>query len=163
MKRLTFFLAICFYFVSVSSGQSKANDITVDKLPAEVKAVLDRYVEILGSADLNTCAGKFTEIAGGGLVNENFPITLRSTVQNYSLKKDFDDIKFYENPVVITRVNVSSTNGNGFGATAIKGKIYKIWIGKKSGVAGMPAPVQILVPDGHDKIKTPKVTNIGSF
>jgi hypothetical protein len=64
---------------------------------------------------------------------------------------------------VITRVNASASNGQGFGASAIKGKVYKIWIAKKEGAAGMPAPISIMVPEGHATIKTPKVVVIGSL
>jgi len=144
-------------------AQSKANDIAVKSLPAEVKTVLDKYIKILKSPTLDECATAFLTIAGGGLVNETFPVTLRTTVKPYSLKKDFDDVKFYKDPVVITRVNVSQSNGNGLGATAIAGTIYKIWIQKKEGVAGLPAPVQIMVPKGNAEVTTPKVVNIGSF
>ena len=81
----------------------------------------------------------------------------------FSLKKDFDNVKFYADPVVITRVNASPSNGQGMGASAIKGMVYKIWIAKKEGGASMPAPISIMTPDGHATIKTPKVVNIGSL
>lgn len=143
-------------------AQSKLNDIPVKDLPESVKAVLDKYVEILNIADLDECAAKFIEIAGGGLVNED-GASLRNTIKPYSLKKDHAGIKFYEQPVKITRVNKSVSNGDGYGYSAIKGPVYKIWIAKKEGVAGMPAPVSIMIPEGHETIKTPKVVGIGSF
>jgi hypothetical protein len=79
------------------------------------------------------------------------------------LKKDHDGIKFYKQPVAVTRVNKTYSAGQGFGASAIKGQVYKIWIAKKDGVAGLPAPVSIMIPEGHATITTPKVVNIGSF
>lgn len=148
---------------NVCFAQFKANDISVEKLPTDVKNILGKYIKILKSPSIDACASAFIEVAGGGLVNENFPVSLRSDVKIYSLKKDFDNIKFYANPVVITRVNVSQSNGNGFGKTAIAGTVYKIWIKKKEGVSGMPAPIQIMVPKGNAQITTPKVVNIGSF
>ncbi len=143
-------------------AQSKLNDIPVADLPANVKLVLDKYVEVLNIASIDECAVKFLDIAGGGLVNET-ATALRNDIKAYSLKKDHDDIKFYAQPVAITRVNKSVSGGQGFGASAIKGTVYKIWIAKKEGGAGMPAPVSIMVPEGHATITTPKIVGIGSF
>ncbi len=144
-------------------AQSKENDIPVEKLPPAVKAVLDQYVGILRSSkDLDECAKRFSEIAGGSLVTDEKG-SLRSTVKPFSLKKDFNDIKHYADPIVITRVNATRSNGDGYGSSAIKGMVYKIWIGKKDSSLGMPAPVSILVPEGHPVITSPKVINIGSF
>lgn len=152
-----------FFLATSASAQSKANDIPVDTLPPDVKAVLVDYMKILHSAENVEAAGKaFIAIAGGGVVNED-GASLRADVTRFSLKKDFDGAKFYADPVVITRVNASASNGQGFGASAIKGKVYKIWIAKKEGAAGMPAPISIMVPEGHATIKTPRVVVIGSL
>jgi hypothetical protein len=143
-------------------AQSKKNDIPVSQLPSNVKNVLNKYVQILGSGTLDQVANNFASIAGGGLVNEQGN-QLRSSVKPYSLKKDWQNIKFYAYPVQITRVNKSHTNGTGYGASALKGTVYKIWIAKKNGQAGMPAPISIIVPEGHPTIKSPKVIGIGSL
>lgn len=156
-------------FATTIQAQSTRNDISVNKLPKEVKAVLNEYIDILTKSEsLEVCAKNMLKIAGGGLVNEEIDengvaLSLRGTVQPYSLKKDYQNIKFYQNPSKITRVNLGSTNGSGYGESAIAGKVYKIWIDKKSGVAGMPAPISIVVPEGHSTIKTPKVIGIGSL
>jgi hypothetical protein len=143
-------------------AQSKRDDIPVAKLPKEVRAVLDKYVAALNAPTLDSCATLFLPIAGGGLVNED-GTALGRDLLDFSLKKDFNNIKFYTQSAKITRVNVRFSNGDGYGASAIKGKVYKIWLGKKPGVAGMPAPVSIMVPEGHETIKTPKVIGIGSL
>ncbi len=165
-KKITLFILITMSLCSlslVSFGQSKANDIGVAQLPTEVKKVLDEYVDMLiNSSSLEDCAAKFSSIAGGGLVNED-GLTLRNRVQPYSLKKDYENIKFYAQPLNITRVNATYSNGQGFGESAIKGMVYKIWIAKKNGQVGIPAPISIMVPDGHPTITTPKVVNIGSL
>ena len=114
------------------------------------------------SEDIDQCAEKFLEVAGGGLVNEDAS-ALRQDVPQFSLKKDFNDVKFYADPIKITRVNVSISNGDGYGESAIAGKKYKIWIDKADKKNGMPAPISILVPQGHESIKTPKVVGIGSL
>lgn len=163
MKTILLSLLATLVFSLSAKAQSKTNDIPVSQLPAEVKAILDQYIEILNSSQsLDECAQRFTAIAGGGLVNED-GLTLRSSVQPYSLKKDYDNLKFYKVPILITRVNKSPSNGSGYGPSAIKGQVYKIWISKKDGGAGIPAPISIMVPEGHPTINTPKVVGIGSL
>jgi len=165
MKKIGLIVCMLIGFGLSAQAQSKAGDIPVAKLPADVKKIVEEYVNILTtSQDLDDCAKRFTSIAGGSLINEDPEnVTLLSTVQPFSLKKDFNNIKFYTQPVQITRVNVSETSGTGYGASKVAGKIYKVWINKKNPKQGMPAPVSIIVPEGHSSIKTPKVINIGSF
>lgn len=159
-KSLTAGLVLC---ASVAFAQSKANDIPADKLPPEVKQVLEQYISMLRAGpDVATVAKAFVAIAGGGVVDES-GTALRRDVPEFSLKKDFSDVKFYADPVTITRVNATKSGGQGFGGSAIAGMVYKIWIAKKEGAGGMPAPISIMVPEGHATIKTPKVVNIGSL
>ena len=147
----------------VTWAQSKKDDIPVEELPPEVKAVLEDYVKLLRSApSLDEAAKGFVALAGGSLVNEDGK-SLRGTVQGFGLKKDYENVKFYADPMNLTRVNVGKSNGDGFGPSAIKGKKYKIWLAKKEGANGVPAPITILVPEGHATITTPKVVNIGSL
>jgi hypothetical protein len=157
------FLAALLLTSAVINAQSKANDIHPSKLPKEVQEVLVQYVSILrNSANIDECAEKFLEVAGGSLVDEN-ATALRQDVPRFSLNKDFSNAKFYANPIKITRVNLTVSNGEGYGWSAIKGKKYKIWIEKANKGNGMPAPISIIVPEGHENIKTPKVVNIGSL
>ncbi|HMU81763.1 MAG TPA: hypothetical protein PKE49_18020 [Leptospiraceae bacterium] len=161
MRSIVF--AVLVAIIAPLMAQTKANDIPVEKLPADVKQVLEQYVNILRtSKSLDECATRFTSIAGGSLVTDEKG-TLRDTVKPFSLKKDFNDIKQYADPIVITRVNATPSNGQGYGSSAIKGMVYKIWIAKKDASIGMPAPVSILVPEGHPTITTPKVVGIGSY
>lgn len=147
---------------TVALAQGKQNDITPDKLPPEVKALLEQYVGILRAGpDINAVVKAFTPIAGGGVVGPEG--ALRSDVPRFSLKKDFDNAKYYADPLNITRVNATKSGGQGFGPTAIAGMVYKIWIAKKDGGAGMPAPISIMVPEGHPTITGPRVVNIGSL
>lgn len=160
-----FFLSFVFALAAISfaQAQGRAGDIPVSQLPAEVKAVLVQYVDILrNSKDLDECANSVMTVFGGSLVNDDGS-ALRSSIKDFSLKKDYNDVKWYANPIKITRVNVSYTNGDGYGESAIKGKRYKIWIDKADKSTGMPAPISIVVPEGHASIKTPKVVNIGSL
>ncbi|HBF89010.1 MAG TPA: hypothetical protein DDX39_10250 [Bacteroidales bacterium] len=154
---ITFVISSFFVF-----AQSSINDIKVGELPPEVKTILDKYVEILHSENLDVCAEKFIEIAGGTLVSPDGK-SLRSSVKPYSLKKDFDNIHFYKNPANISRVNLSASSTQGFGESAISGKVYKIWIDKISESEGIAAPISILLPDASSLIKSPKIVNIGSL
>lgn len=160
-----FVVALLFLGIAQSTfGQSRKNDIPVSQLPDEVKTVLGKYIAILSQSEsIDQCADAFVSIAGGSLVNENGE-TLRGSVKPYSLKKDFQNVKFYAlDPIKVTRVNVRETGGTGYGWSALSGKIYKIWIKKAPGQAGMPAPISIIVPEGHESITAPKVVGIGSL
>ncbi len=159
MKKLKLLiLAVVSIAFSVNAQQK---DIPVSELPKEVKAVLEEYVNILTtSKDLDECADRFIAIAGGGIVNPE-GTQLRSSVKPYSLKKDFDNIKFYKVPIEIVRVAKTRTGQAGFGASALAGDWYKVYIAKKTG--GQPAPVHIVYPENHPTIKVPKITQGGSF
>jgi hypothetical protein len=159
MKRR--FSLLLWFLPLLCAAQGTANDIPVAQLPAEVRTVLDQYIQILRTSEnLDACAQKFVAIAGGSLVNEDGQ-TLRTSVQPYSLKKDFENIQFYANPIRITRVNRNPNPlTSGFGPSAIRGNEFKIWIAKADGQAGVPAPISIMVPEGGG---TPKVIRIGSL
>ncbi len=163
MKKFAILSLLVLLSFPLAWGQSSASDIPASQLPPAVKQVLEEYLGILrASRDLDDCAHRFKAIAGGALVNED-GLSLRSTVQPYSLKKDFENVRFYAQPTAITRVNVSASNGMGYGPSAVRGKVYKIWVGKASGQAGMPAPISIIVPESHAFINSPKVVGIGSL
>ncbi len=161
LKSFTIFIAILFYGAT-SYSQSTESDIPISDLPSSVEKVLQQYIEILRSANLDIVAEKFVAIAGGSLINTDGSDLSRGK-KEFALKKDFTDLQHYAYPIKITRVNKAESNGQGYGATAIKGVVYKIWIDKKSSDLGMPAPISIMVPEGHATIKTPKVVNIGSL
>lgn len=157
-------VTLCFAGALTSAqAQTKENDIPVENLPPAVKEVLNKYISILRSSKtIDECATAFGEIAGGTLINSDGQSVTSSTKQ-FGLKKDFNDIKVYADPIIITRVNATPSNGQGYGATKIKGMVYKVWIRKKDPANGMPAPVSIMVPEGHASITTPKVINVGSY
>lgn len=164
MRTAFLFLFVLFFCSpTLSLAQSRRNDIPPASLPAEVRTTLDNYLSLLReSKSLDDCAERFVELAGGGLVNEDGR-SLRGTVKPYSLKKDFQNVRFYAHPIRITRVNATPNRSSGYGASAIGGTIYKIWIDKAKGQAGMPAPISILAPEGHPSIQSPRVVGIGSL
>ena len=159
MKKLSLIIIAIFTFGFVNAQQ---RDIPVSELPKEVKQVVDEYVKILStSKTLDEAAERFFPIAGGGLVNPA-GTKLRGSVKPYSLKKDFQNIKSVKIPIVIARVAVRHTGQAGFGKSALAGDWYKIYLEKVPG-GGRPAPVHVVYPKGHPTIKTPKVTQGGSF
>ena len=166
MKKLTF-IVLVFILVSAltafeASAQSRRDDISVKQVPSSVINVLYKYTEVLKSESLEKCAEAFLAIAGGGLVNPA-GTALDIDLTRFSLKKDYENFRFYALPLKITRVNRRYSNGDGYGESAIAGWVYKIWIAKKKGVNGMPAPISIMVPENHPTIRAPKVIGIGSL
>ncbi len=138
---------------------AKQKDIQLNQVPKDVIEVLNTYLKILNtSASLEECGTKVAPIAGGHMVNQQGAIS--RDVIDFSLKKDYQNAKFYKFPAVITRVVLMEYDYDGFGPTLIRGDRYKIWIAKKDGVAGMPAPIPVIKP----KTGAPKiVTTIGSL
>lgn len=150
-------LALLLGWAAVTSARQ--TEITRDQVPADVVAVLNQYLEILSTnPSLDACAPEVAKIAGGHMLSKSGAIS--SDVMQYSLKKDHQNVKFYKVPAVITRVVVTENDYDGFGPTLLQGTRYKIWIAKKDGVAGLPAPIPVIKPaNGAPKI----VTTIGSL
>jgi hypothetical protein len=142
--------------VTTSAGQK---EIPAGQLPGDVVEVLNKYLNILTtSPTLEACAQKVAAISAGHMLSQNGGIS--RDVLDFSLKKDYQNAKFYKVPPVITRVVVIENDYDGFGPTLFEGTRYKIWIAKKDGVAGLPAPIPIIKPaSGAPKI----VTSIGSL
>lgn len=144
-------------------GQATRWSVAPAQAPLEVRDCFERYLHILRtSRSLDDCAAHLLPIAGGGLVNED-GASLRTTVAEYSLRKDFQAIAQYDPDDRITRIEASTTTGHGFGPSAIRGTLYRIWLAKRDGAPGLPAPVQILLPEGHATIHDPRVVGIGSL
>ena len=81
-------------------------------------------------------------------------------LRNFSFKKAWQNAQFYAQPVKITRVRKTGTTGIGFRETAEKGRVIDYFVGKKDGVAGMPAPVKIFFPEDGS---APKISYVGSL
>lgn len=158
-----FILLLIFCFPILLTAQKNKKTMENSSLPNEVKDLLTEYIKLLHqSKNLEDLAIQFLHLAGGNLVNENGN-TLRPNIMGYSLKKDFESANLYQFPPQITRIVISEVAGEGYGASALAGKKYKIWIDKKAGAKGMPAPVQIIVPQNHSFIKKAKIVGIGSL
>ncbi len=156
-KRIFVFIAA--FIMLGGSLFSQTKDISESKLPDDVKEVLNEYIKILQNAtDLDDAASKVKKIFAGHLLNSEGEVD--KDVYYFSLKKDFNNAKFYQYPVDITRISRTKNDYDGFQETLFEGTRYKIWIAKKDGVAGVPAPVPIIKPSkGSPKV----VSVIGSL
>ena len=86
--------------------------------------------------------------------------SLKQDRLNYSFKKAWQNARFYKVPVSVTRIQKQNITAIGFGKTAQAGTAFKVWISKKDGVAGLPAPLNVFFPsDGS----APKIYYYGSL
>ncbi|HOU85928.1 MAG TPA: hypothetical protein PK158_13895 [Spirochaetota bacterium] len=162
MKLFKKFVFLIFAISVFSSIYPQRKDIPVEEVPFAVIKVLNQYLKILSeSPTLEDCAKNIYPLLGGGLLSSNGKKVSSDTIQ-FSLKKDYNNVKFYSVPAEITRIQLNKNSYDGFEKTYIEGDIYKIWVKKKEGVAGMPAPIPVIVPKNdpeHPKV----ISTIGSL
>lgn len=157
---------IIFTFLILSSStlfaQQSINNLPVDKIPQTVTNVLNEYISILNSENLDVCAEKFSKIAGGSLINSN-GVGLRSNVKPYALKSDFENVKNYKQPISILEVNYTQSITQGIGKSSISGEMFKIWISPISDTLTRKASISIILPDEFSEVKDVKIVNIGTL
>jgi len=162
MKLFKKFVFLIFAISVFSSIYPQRKDIPVEEVPFAVIKVLNQYLKILSeSPTLEDCAKNIYPLLGGGLLSSDGKKVSSDTIQ-FSLKKDYNNVKFYSVPAEITRIQLNKNSYDGFEKTYIEGDIYKIWVKKKEGVAGMPAPIPVIVPKNdpeHPKV----ISTIGSL
>lgn len=91
---------------------------------------------------------------------DNSGTNLKRDRLDFSFKKAWQNAKFYKLPLSVTRIQRQNLTAIGFGTTAQAGTGFKVWIAKKDGVTGMPAPLNIFFPsDGS----APKLNYYGSL
>jgi hypothetical protein len=141
---------------------SAQKELKNDQIPADVVTVLNQYLDVLSKSGSVEDAAKELikrDLVAGHLTTSD-KSAVASDVKEFSLKKDFENVKFYIVPAVITRAVLIADDYDGFRDTLFEGDRYKIWIKKKEGVAGLPAPIPVIKP----KKGTPKiVSTIGSL
>ena len=162
MKLFKKFVFLIFAISVFSSIYPQRKDIPVEEVPFAVIKVLNQYLKILSeSPTLEDCAKNIYPLLGGGLLSSDGKKVSSDTIQ-FSLKRDYNNVKFYSVPAEITRIQLNKNSYDGFEKTYIEGDIYKIWVKKKEGVAGMPAPIPVIVPKNdpeHPKV----ISTIGSL
>lgn len=85
---------------------------------------------------------------------------LSRDTKDFSYKKAYNNVKFYQIPVSIYQVHKGNVMTIGFQETAERGRIDKYFVNKKPGVNGRPAPIHVFWPDGGG---APSVVNMGSL
>jgi len=147
--------------IGAASNTIKAQDVPLDQFDKRGIEVLNKFMDALNAnaADENAAA-----VAAIPYIHkseyDNTGTALKKDRMDFSFKKAWQNAKFYEAPIKVTRVQKQNLTGIGFQATAQLGVAYKVWVGKKAGVAGLPAPLNIFFPaDGTD----PKVYYYGSL
>ena len=150
---------VLFTLVFCFSQNANAQNMDVSKFDARGAVCLQNFVNSLLEPDFDAAATKAMEqIHRSDFTKDG--AGLKSDRMQFSFKKAWQNVKFYQNPIKITRVQKTNLSGIGFQQTAQQGTSYKVWIGKKKGVSGMPAPIYVFFPnDGSE----PKVHDYGSL
>ncbi len=158
MKRILISFTMAFLMVNTFIA-AQTKELKTSEIPQDVKDVLNEYLQILSSSKtLDDVANNIVKVCAGHLVSSSG--TVPSDVKQFSLKKDWENVKFYKVPAVITRCQFIPNEYDGFQETLFEGDKYKIWIAKKDGTAGLPAPIPIIKPkSGKPKV----ISNIGSL
>jgi len=121
--------------------------------------LMDRFVSVLQHNSFEKSAKKVVPLMHRSLLNSSGR-KLDDDTYRYQFKKAHTNAKNYRYPVKVTRVQKLRTTGVGYGKTYQKGIEYKLWIAKKKGVRGMPAPLVLFFPNGST---IPKLTYVGSL
>jgi len=159
MKTFNFFAAA---IIGISiSANIQAQDIQLADFDKRGIEVVNKFMDAINANAADQAAA--AKAAMPFIHNSEYDNTgtaLKRDRMDFSFKKAWQNAKFYESPVKVTRIQKQSLTAIGFGATAQAGTSYKVFIGKKAGVAGMPAPLNVFIPaDGSD----PKVHYYGSL
>jgi len=151
------FLMLILGFNAVLAQVEKSNGL--DMLNPKAEKLLNDFVKALSIGDSDESAKTCIPLVHKSLLNQSGD-DLTADLRRFSFKKAHENVKFYQSPVKITRIRKQTTTAIGFGDTAQKGTVYDYFIAKRSGVPGMPAPVQVFFPiDGS----APKICYMGSL
>jgi hypothetical protein len=153
------FFALTLGLLLTISQKTVAQDMDIAQFDQRGVVCLQNFINSLLETDFNVAAQKaMQQIHKSDYAKDGS--SLKQDRLNFSFKKAWQNAKFYANPIKITRVQKTSLSGIGFKETAQAGTSYKVWIGKKQGVNGMPAPIYVFFPaDGGE----PKVHDYGSL
>lgn len=148
-KFFTILLAILFI-------NSFSQDVKPD---AKAEALITDFMKALLIDDSDASAKECLKYVHKSLMNSAGD-DLTKDLRSFSFKKAHSNAKFYASPVKITRVRTNKSTAIGYGDKAEKGTEYSYFIGKKAGVNGMPAPLNVFFPaDGG----APKISYMGSL
>lgn len=139
----------------------KAQDVQLSDFDQRGIEVINKFMEAINnnSGDENAAAKAAMPYIHKSEY-DNTGTALKRDRMDFSFKKAWQNAKFYDTPVKVTRIQKQNLSAIGFGSTAESGIAYKVFIGKKSGVAGMPAPLNVFFPTNGSE---PKVYYYGSL
>jgi len=151
MNRYAFGFGLSLALASAAFVGTTTTPAVAQEEAADPKAVakIEQFLKILvDSPTIEEAAKKVVEanLVHISMLDKNDKSKLNADKMRFSFKKAYDSAKFYQPKV--TRVLKTSTTAVGFKETAQKGSLYKYWVAKKDGQAGLPAPLQIFVAEG---------------
>ena len=157
MKKISLLLIFMSFLNGLWAQAEKSNGL--DMLNPKAEKLLNEFLTALSIGDSDESAKACLPLVHKSLINKTGD-DLTSDLRRFSFKKAHENAKFYQKPVKITRIRKQATTAIGFGETAQKGTVYDYFIAKKSGVPGMPAPIQVFFPlDGT----APRICYTGSL
>lgn len=149
-----------FVFIFLVLGGISQNSFSQDVQPdPKAVEVINNFMKALSIEDFEQSVKAAMPYLHKSLLNDAGN-DISPDLRRFSFKKAHDGVKFYAIPATITRVQKTTQTQVGFGPTAEAGEVYKYFVGKKEGVSGMPAPLQVFIPNGGGE---PKLVNIGSL
>jgi hypothetical protein len=151
-------IAIC---SSIMVYTCSAQDVPLAEFEKSAIEVTQKFMDALNSnsSDISAAAAAAMPFIHKSEY-DNSGAALKKDRMDFSFKKAWQNAKFYETPIKVTRIQKQALSGIGFGASAELGVSYKVFIAKKSGVAGMPAALHVFIPKDGGK---PKIHYYGSL
>ncbi|MFH0818754.1 MAG: hypothetical protein V1898_02045 [Patescibacteria group bacterium] len=135
----------------------------VTKISADPRAVnvINNFLLALTISNEAERIAAIIPLVHKSLLISNGQVTdLAREIKDFMYKKAVQNVKFYEYPSNVSQVQQGQAITIGFKETAETGRQDKYFINKKTGVAGLPAPIIIFWPaDGSG----PKIVNFGSL
>lgn len=158
MNRVLITLILGLVFMS---GIIQSQDLAIESFDKKAVEVVNSFIAALNANSSDEAAAAKACLAYIHKSEfDNSGTGLKQDRMDFSFKKAWQNAKFYQSPVKITRIQKQNVTAVGFASTAQKGTTYKIFIAKKEGVSGLPAPLNILIPEDGSE---PKIYYYGSL
>ncbi len=132
----------------------------VNKIPPDPKvvALVQKFITALTIADEKQRLDAVVPLLHKSLLTKDGKDIVTNEKQ-FQYKRAGNMVKLYENPIVVTAADKGPPRTIGSGAAAEKGRVDKYFIKKKPDVNGMPAPIQVFLPDQGE----PSIFYMGSM
>lgn len=146
----------------INSIQHKAISRITSPPDAQAVLLINRCFEILQNPNEAERLQQVQDVVHASLLftDRNGQTDLIRNVKEFSYLKAIQNVQAYDYPVKITEVQRGLEVTVGTGTAAERGRTDKYFIAKRSGVAGLPAPIIVFFPENKGK---PTITNFGSL